>query len=239
MEEKPRTLAELGKLLQPRWPDREPLNLARAVHYLAPLVQIPPRGVWGRSLQATWTTVEHWLGGELDPSPSIDAVVLRYLGAFGPASVADFRTWCGLSGQREVFERLRPGLRTFRDEQGRELVDITEGELPDEDVPAPVRFLPEYDNLFLSHADRQRIARDEDRRRFATVNGVGPNAFSLDGFLQGTWRIRRHGVAATLLIEPLNAVSKTGRQALEEEGEALLAFAAADADQRSVEFVPN
>jgi hypothetical protein len=239
LEEKPRTLTELGRLLQARWPDREAINLARSVHYRAPLVQIPPRGLWGRSMQATWTTLESWLGREVEKAPSIDAAVLRYLAAFGPASPADARTWSGLTGLGEVFERLRPQLRVFRDERNRELFDLPGAPRPDADTPAPVRYLPEYDNLFLSHADRQRIARDEDRRRFATVNGVGPNAFSLDGFLQGTWRIRRQGDTATLLIEPLNAVSKAERRALEKEGEALLAFAAADTAQRSVEFVSN
>jgi hypothetical protein len=239
LEEKPLTLSQLGKALQEQWPDREAINLARSVHYRAPLVQIPPRGLWGQSMQATWTTLESWLGREVDTAPSVDGVLLRYLAAFGPASPADARTWSGLTGLGEAFERLRPRLLTFRDENGRELFDLPDAPRPDADTPAPVRYLPEYDNLFLSHADRQRIARDEDRRRFATVNGVGPNAFSLDGFLQGTWRIRRQGDTATLLIEPLNAVSKAERRALEKEGEALLAFAAAGAAQRSVEFVSN
>ncbi|HEU0073959.1 MAG TPA: winged helix DNA-binding domain-containing protein [Dehalococcoidia bacterium] len=239
LEEKPRTLTELGRLLKARWPDREAINLARSVHYRAPLVQIPPRGLWGRSMQATWTTLESWLGREVAKAPSIDTVLLRYLAAFGPASAADARTWSGLAGLSEAFERLRPQMRAFRDEKGRELFDLPDAPRPEADTPAPVRFLPEYDNVFLSHSDRQRIVREEDRRRFATVNGAGPNAFSLDGFLQGTWRIRRHGDAAILSIETLNAVSKAERRALEEEGEALIAFAAANAAHRSVEFVAN
>ena len=173
LEEKPRTLTELGRLLQGRWPDREAIDLARSVHYRAPLVQIPPRGLWGRSMQATWTTLESWLGREVEKAPSIDAVMLRYLAAFGPASAADARTWSGLTGLGEVFERLRPHLRAFRDEKGRELFDLPDAPRPEADTPAPVRFLPEYDNVFLSHSDRQRIAREEDRKRFATVNAWG------------------------------------------------------------------
>ena len=238
LEEKPRTLTELGRLLQAHWPDREAINLARSVHYRAPLVQIPPRGLWGRSMQATWTTLESWLGREVEKTPQIDAAVLRYLAAFGPASAADARTWSGLTGLGEVFERLRPQLRTFRDEKGRELFDLPGAPRPDADTPAPVRFLPEYDNVFLSHADRQRIVRDEDRKRFATVNGVGPNAFSVDGFLAGSWRLVRAGSRATLAIQPLNSVSRAERAALEAEGEALLAFASGDAEERRVAFRP-
>jgi hypothetical protein len=175
----------------------------------------------------------------VETAPSLENVLLRYLAAFGPASPADARTWSGLTGLGEAFERLRPQLRTFRDEKGRELFDLPDAPRPAADTPAPVRFLPEYDNLFLSHADRQRIVRDEDRKRFATINGVGPNAFSVDGFLAGSWRLVRAGSRATLAVQPLNSVSKAERAALETEGEALLAFAASDAAQRGVEFVSN
>ena len=238
LEDQPLTLSQLGKALQEKWPDREAINLARSVHYRTPLVQIPPRGLWGRSMQATWTTLESWLGREVETAPSIDAVVLRYLAAFGPASAADARTWSGLTGLGEVFERLRPRLRTFRDERNRELFDLPGAPRPAADTPAPVRFLPEYDNVFLSHADRQRIVRDEDRKRFASMNGVGPNAFSVDGFLEGSWRLVRTGSRATLAVQPLNSVSRAERAALEAEGGALLAFAAGDAEERRVTFRP-
>jgi hypothetical protein len=236
LEEQPRTLTELGRRLQDRWPDREAINLARTVHYLAPLVQVPPRGLWGRSMQATWTTVEHWLGRELEAEPSLDAVVLRYLEAFGPATASDMRTWSGLAGLSDALERLRPQLRTFCDEQGRELFDITDGLLPEEEVEAPVRFLPEYDNLFLSHADRSRIVDPELRRAFATANGVGPNSFAVDGFLSGSWRIFEEKRVARLVVDPVVELSTSQRNGLAAEGEALLRFAAAGAERREVEF---
>jgi hypothetical protein len=163
-------------------------------------------------------------------------VVLRYLAAFGPASAADVRTWSGLTGLREVLDRLRPCLVTFRDDRGRELFDLPDAPRPDPETPAPPRFLPEYDNVFLSHADRSRIVADEHRARLMTVNGVGPGTFLVDGFIRGTWRIKSTKEGATLLIDPLEPLSGHDRDALAEEGARLLAFAAADGQALAVQF---
>ncbi len=236
LEERPRTLKELGRLLHDQWPDREATNLAYAVHYLAPLVQVPPRGVWGASGQATWTTVEAWLGLPLEPDPSPDELIVRYLAAFGPASVADVRTWSGLAGLREVVKRLRPRLCTFRDERGRELFDLPDASWPDPDTPAPPRFLPQYDNVLLSHADRSRIIADDHRKRIATSNGVVPGTVLVDGFIAAAWKIARQGKAVTLHIEPFEPWSKHDRDAVAEEGARLLAFAAADAQSCGIRF---
>jgi len=236
LEERPRTLTELGKLLAERWPDREPANLAYAIHYLLPLVQVPPRGLWGASGQATWTTVESWLGRPLAADPVLDAIVLRYLAAFGPASVADVRTWSGLTGLREVIERLRPQLCTFRDERDRELFDLPDAPRPDPGTPAPPRFLPEYDNVFLSHADRSRIISDDHRARLATRNGVGPGPFLIDGFVRGTWKIDKQRMDATLRLTPLEPIPTADRTGLEEEGSRLLAFVASDAGSYDVQI---
>lgn len=236
VEEQPQTIAQLGTRLQERWPEIDARSLAYAVHYRLPLVQVPPRAVWGKSARATVTTAESWLGRSLDAGDTPDAAVLRYLAAFGPASVADARIWSGLSGLREVFDLLRPRLRVFHDEQGRELFDRPDAPRPDPDTPAPPRFLPQYDNVLLSHANRGRIVSDEHRRRLASANGVGPGTVLVDGFVHGTWKIARDGGTAVLNIRFLEPISSDDRAAVAEEGMRMLAFAAAGTEAHDVRF---
>ena len=226
LEKRPRTAKELGVLLGERWPESDPASLARAVRHLLPLVQVPPRGVWGRSGQTTHTTAEAWLGRPLDADSSPEEMVVRYLGAFGPATVKDVQTWSGLTRLGEVVERLRPRLDTFRDENGRELFDLPEAPRPDPKTPAPPRFLPEFDNLILSHADRARVIADDYRRALASRNGMVPATFLVDGFVRGTWKTERTRGKATLAIEPFESLAKKDRDALAEEGERLLRFVA-------------
>jgi hypothetical protein len=158
--------------MEERFPEHDGAALAYACRNLLAFVQVPPRGVWGCTAQVASTTAESWLGRPLATNPSIDEVVLRYLAAFGPATVADVATWSRLTGLREVVDRLRPLLRTFRDERGRELVDLPDAPRPDPDTPAPPRFLPEFDNALLSHADRRRFVSEEQRARLSAT--VGP-----------------------------------------------------------------
>jgi hypothetical protein len=235
LEEKPRTTAALRAELATRWPDRDPTSLAYAVRYLVPIVQVPPRGLWGVSGQGTWTTVEAWLGHELASEAVPDRLVLRYLAAFGPASTADIRTWSWLGALREVLERLRPKLRTYRDERGRELFDLPDAPLPDPETPAPLRFLPEYDNIGLSHADRTRVIPDE--LRFLTFPGSGgiPGSVLVDGFLRATWRLKRDGGRATLTVTPLGRrLAASDRHEATDEGAALLAFLVPDAEATEI-----
>jgi hypothetical protein len=227
VEEQPRTLAELRRSLGKQWPDRDAASLAYAVRYLLPLVQIPPRGVWGAGGQPVWATVEAWLGEPLSDELTVDMLVLRYLAAFGPASVADVQAWSWLTGVREVIDRLRAELRTFRDESGRELFDLPDAPRPDPDSPAPVRFLPEFDNVLLSHADRTRIVSDEDRRRFGVIATRRSYGTALvDGRVGVMWRTEREKAKATLEVLSLRPTTKGELTELSAEGAALLEFLA-------------
>ena len=167
---------ELGRRLSEQFPGVDDAALAYAVTYMEPMVQVPPRAVWGKRGPVRWQTFPGWLGAEADEPASIDEVVMRYLGAFGPATVADMRIWSGLPALREVADRLRPQLRLFVDDRGRELLDLPDAPRPDPGIPAPVRFLPEYDNVLLSHDDRTRVIRIgvPYRCHRATVPGSAP-----------------------------------------------------------------
>ena len=226
VEQKPRTFSELGGLLAGRWPGNPPAALAHGVRALVPLVQVPPRAVWGAAGQALHTSAESWLGRPLDPSPSLELLVRRYLAAFGPAAVADVQAWSGLTRLGEVVERLRPGLRAFRDERGRELFDLPDAPRPDPETPAPVRLIAEFDNLILSHADRGRVLSDTGRQRLFTRNGIFPGTVLVNGFVAGMWRLTHARGTATVVIEEFRAIRGKNGDALGREAERLLAFAA-------------
>lgn len=235
LEEQPLTLAELGKALQTQWPDRDADSLAQAIRALAPLVQAPPRGIWGKSGLARCVTAESWLGEPLETDPCPDRLVLRYLAGFGPATVADAQTWSGLKGLAETFERLRSQLVTFRDERNRELFDLPGAPRPDAQTPAPVRLLPQWDNLLLSHADRTRIIDEEHRKRIWTNNGIIPGTILLDGRVGGIWSIKTEKKSAILRIEAFVSLSSADRAELESEAVSLLAFAELNATSREIQ----
>jgi hypothetical protein len=235
LEDEPLSAKELGAALAERWPSVPPGSLAHVARGALTLVQVPPRAVWGQAGQTRYRTAEHWLGRDLDPAPDPARLVLRYLAAFGPATVADIQTWAGLTRLREVVEPLRPRLRVFADEAGRELFDLPDAPRPPADLPVPVRFLPEFDNLLLSHADRTRVMTEEFRKRlFGVKNGVFPGTFLVDGFLRGEWRIAKQRKAATLTITPWAKLSKKDTTALVREGTRMLEFAVAGAESREV-----
>jgi hypothetical protein len=208
LEEQPRTRAELHPLLSQQWPDSEAASLAQAVTYHLPVLQVSPRGVWGKTGPARWTTTEAWLGRTTTTTGSVESLILRYLAAFGPASVKDMRVWSGLAGLRAVAESLRPRLQVFKDESGTELFDLPEAPHPDPEVPAPPRFLPEYDNLLLSH---------EDRSRFFAGDLVPPGWVGnvlVDGFYAGHWKVS------------VRSLTKPEESELEEEAGRLLTLVA-------------
>jgi hypothetical protein len=234
LAERPHTLAELAERLGPQWPQADVLSLGYAVTFRSRLVQIPPRGLWGRSGPATWAPTERWLGAPLEAGPSTEAVVRRYLAAFGPATVGDMRVWSRLTGLRAVFERMRPELRTFRDERGRELFDVPDGLLPDPDVPAPPRFLPEFDNVALSHEDRSRLFGDA-RASTPPPRGTWIGTLLVDGFARAGWRLATEADVATLTVEGLarRRTDPAGtRDAIRAEAAGLVALIAPEAKAR-------
>jgi hypothetical protein len=223
------TRPELGRALAARWPDRDPTVLGWTAQALVPILHPPPDGVWGRHGPTPFALAESWLGRPLSDRPRPGDLVLRYLAAFGPATVADVQAWSGLTRLREVVEPLRPRLRTFRDEAGRELFDLPDAPRPGPDVPAPVRFLASLDNVVLAHADRSRLMTDEQR----PYVGYSPT-MTVDGFVGGLWKIKSSRGTATLDVQLFAPLPARAEDAVRAEGARLLRFHAAGADAHDI-----
>ena len=217
---------QLQRELARRHPGLDAEAVAFCVSYWVPWVQPPPRGLWDASGAAVMTTLEAWLrpASRLPSSP--DRLVRRYLAAFGPATVRDVQAWCGLTKLREVVDRLGPALRRFRGEDGAELFDVPDAPLPDRDTPAPVRFLAEYDNVVLSHADRSRVVAEADHVMLLGGPGGWVGTVLVDGLLRCTWAARRDGDGTVLTVRPSERLSSAEQDDVLAEGERLLAFLA-------------
>ena len=237
MGEKPRTVADLARELGRRFPGKDPQAMAYGVRYMVPLVFTPPRGVWGGRGLVTLTTFEAWLGRPPGPAYADEDLVVRYLGAFGPASVADMRAWSGLA-LKSAFERERPKLRTFRDTEGRELFDLPRAPRPPAEIEAPVRFLPDYDNILLAHVDRTRVMAPGRHLGLFSSNGVMKGSVLVDGFVRATWIPTSAGDLTTLHITPFDEpLAKSDAAAVEAEGRKLLKLLA-PAAKHDVRFGP-
>jgi hypothetical protein len=233
--DEPRTFKELGASLRERWPDCDADALAMGVRELVPLVQVPPRGLWSLGGAPAVVPAEAWLHGVRAAPLSMPGLVRRYLAAYGPASVQDAQTFTGVTGLRAVFEELRPELLAFRDEEGGELFDLPDAPRPTARTKAPARFLPEFDNILLSHARRERILPEGTMSLLSLGNGLKP-AFLLDGFVAGTWKLTRSGRTARLEVRPFEQPSRVQRGELDEEARRLLGFAARGAERAEVRF---
>jgi hypothetical protein len=205
--------------------------LARSVQGLLPVVHPPPDGTWGRRGTTPFALAGHWLGEAAPTAFSSGDLVLRYLAAFGPASVKDVQAWSGMTRLREVVEGLRPALRTFRGEDGGELWDLPDAPRPDPDTPAPVRFLAALDNVVLGHADRSRLMT-ADQRPHVIVDA----ALTVDGFVRGLWAVRRSKDVATLVVRLFAPLSGAEEADVAEEGGRLLRFTAGDAASHEIRF---
>jgi hypothetical protein len=236
---KPATFDALRNHLKAKDPAADERAMAYTMRMHLPLVQVPTGTAWGFPAASDFALAEDWLGTKvsLEPTPAHE-LVRRYLAAFGPATPGDAQAWSGLSGLRAVFEELRPALATFRDGRKRELFDLPEAPRPSEDEPVPARFLPEFDNLVLSHDDRTRVMADEHRPKVTLKNLQVRATFLVDGFVAGTWKVERKKKAATLVLEPFGKLAKPAVKALSEEGDALLRFVEEDAEVRDVRLSP-
>ncbi|MFJ9641008.1 winged helix DNA-binding domain-containing protein [Streptomyces sp. NPDC101178] len=232
----PRSMAELARAVADRWPEPGTRPLGEMlVAGVLPMVQLPPRGVWRTKAGVRNALVSSWLGREVDPLPAEDdgsdpvgqELVRRYLAAYGPAATADVRAWSGLAGLPRAVAALRPELVTFRDERGRELLDLPDAPRPDPETPAPVRFLPAFDNAILGYDDRTRIIDDADRG----LSVAGSRVVLVDGRVSATWDVAAED--GTVTVAPLRPLSRSERSEVEQEGGELAGFLS-DGESRRV-----
>jgi hypothetical protein len=233
----PLTFDEIRAHLQERFPDVNHRALGYAVRTLLPLVMLPSEAdCWGFARVSAFALAGEWLDEPLAANGA-EALVTRYLGAFGPASAKDVQTWSGVGGMKAVLDAMRDRLEVFTEEGGRrELFDLPDAPRPSADIPAPARFLPEFDNLVLAHDDRTRLIAEEHRPLVTTKNLRVKATFLLDGAVRGTWSIEVKRKVATLVLAPFDALSKAERVQLEPEAQALLRFAEPEAKGRDLKL---
>ncbi|MFG2682164.1 winged helix DNA-binding domain-containing protein [Streptomyces sp. NPDC048392] len=234
----PRSMGELARAVAGRRPEAGPRPLGEMlVAALIPMVQLPPRGLWRTRAGVRYAPVEAWLGREVDPpappgtDPVGEALVRRYLAAFGPAASADLRAWCGLAGLPAAVAAVRGELVAFRDERGRALLDLPGAPRPDPGTPAPVRFLPAFDNAILGYRDRGRVIDDAHRGLSVT----GARVVLVDGRVSATWTVEDD----TVTVTPLRRLTRAERSEVGEEGRALASFLSeGDSDRARVGTAP-
>ncbi|RSM46641.1 winged helix DNA-binding domain-containing protein [Amycolatopsis balhimycina DSM 5908] len=214
----PRSMGEVARAVAGRWPEPGPRALGEMlIAALIPSVQLPPRGLWRTKAGVRNLPLAAWLGRDAGPlDPDDRPLVRRYLAAFGPAASADLRAWCGLTGLPAAVKALRDELAVFRDERGRELLDLPDAPRPDPDTSVPVRFLPAFDNAILGYDDRSRIIDDTHRG----LSVAGERVVLVDGRVSATWTVD----AGTVAVTPLRRLSRTERAGVAEEGQALASF---------------
>ena len=224
LEPEPLTMAQIDERLSERWPGIRDQALGQAVRNLLALVQVPPRGVWGQGGLARCQTLETWARKPMSDDDAPDELILRYLAAFGPATVMDVQAWSGLTRLADTIDGLRQRLRSFRDERDRELLDLPRAPRPAPSTPAPPRFLPEFDNVIVAYADRSRVIPPDHHK--IVIAALGRPMLLVDGTVRGFWKVRRAKGTATLEVETLSALSKRDAAAVAAEGRRLLAFVA-------------
>jgi len=234
---KPRTFAEISEWAVNLMPGHDVGALRYTVRTNLPLIQTPITTGWSYSPKPEFTLAESWIGQPITLEDNLPELVRRYLAAFGPASVTDAQTWLGMK-LKDTFEKLRPKLQTYRDEVRRELFDLPDLCLPDAEIPAPVRFLPEFDNLLLSHTNRTRVVADAFRSKVYLPALRVAATVLVDGFVRAAWKVEKSKKdVATLMIELFTKLSKPELTALAEEGARLIRFVEANAKSYEVRIV--
>lgn len=220
----PLGLDALGEQLARAFPAVPADALRAAARARLPLVQVPPRGLWRRSGGVVYELLTTWLDA---PETGIDlpALVRRYLRAFGPASPADMTKWSGVTRLGPVFAALADDLVEHTDERGRRLFDLADAPLADADLDLPPLLLGTYDNLWLAHAERRRIATDENRQRWMGPNGGTGAVLFVDGMIEGIWR--RDG--DDVIVAPMRRFTKAEQRGVDAEIARIRAFLRIDA----------
>lgn len=221
----PATFEVLRDHLQASHPKADERALAYVVRCTLPLIQVPVASCeWGFPASPQFALADAWLARPLEVQADPRALIRRYLAAFGPASVNDAQVWSGLKGLKASFAALESELESFRDERGRELFDLPDAPRPPAETPAPVRLLPDFDNLVLGHDDRSRVIADEHRKIVVTKNLQVLATFLVDGVVGGTWKIERKKQIATLTFSPFAKLTKPVVDQLRVEAQQLLCF---------------
>jgi hypothetical protein len=223
----PLTFTELRQLLMADFPEVNDRALGYATRMLLPLVIVPTLDRWSFARDPSFTPAETWLDSTCGTDSAPQPLIRRYLAAFGPATLADFQSWSGLGRMKAAFDGL--DLVTYTDEKGRRLYDLRDAALPDPDTPAPVVFLPDFDNLLLAHDDRSRVIAEEHRGLVVTKNLRVNKTFLVDGVVAGLWRLSRTRKVATLELAPFVSLPRRVVKDLSTEGERLIGFVEPDA----------
>lgn len=205
--DEPMSQKAIGLALAERFPAYAPTQLGQLARSAAPMVQVPPRGTWKGSGTVVYQYVDRWVGRPT-VEPDVEEIVRRYLRAFGPATAADVTAWSAVTRLGPVVKAMTD-LVTYEDEAGKVLYDVLEGELADEDAPAPVRLLGAYDNVWLSHAARDRVTDPESRNAWMAENGASAHALFADGWLAGLWRAEDGRVKVLQTLRPLTSAEKS------------------------------
>lgn len=232
----PRTFTEVRDALIQRFPQGDERAMGYFVRTHLPLVMVPDESEWGFPGDSAFALAEERLGKPIAKTEQTHELILRYLAAFGPATAADVQAWSGLAAIKPVLDSLRPRLKVFRDEKKRELFDHPEAPRPEEDTPAPVRFIADFDNLILSHKERGRIIADEHRPRVTTRNLLVLPTFLVDGFVAGTWKVERMKKNAVLTLSPFRKLGSRHKAELEAEGKSLARFVERETEKIEVRF---